>query len=154
MREIKNQVAAIAATMPATRVSAPPAPSEATAMRSVHQSGEIDFPDVVNISRPKNALKVAMVTMIEMIRKPAIRGCVNAAERYSEGSREQETDNPIASADCVQRQRGEMLTDGGVVVQQRRQISGSEKSGQAKPRYNIKAARTPSRRTSPSWVRK
>ena len=41
VREIKNQVAVIAATMPATgRVSAPPAPSETTATRSVHQSGK------------------------------------------------------------------------------------------------------------------
>ena len=80
------------------------------------------------------------------------QGCVNAAERYSEGSREQEAEKPIASADRVQRQRGEVLCDrradgegnvdaagdqdhqqsdgpnhvDGVVVQQRRQISGGE----------------------------
>ena len=80
------------------------------------------------------------------------QGCVDAAEGDSEGSREQEAENPIASADRVQRQRGEVLRDrradgernvdaagdqdhhqsdrpndvDGVVVQQRREISGAE----------------------------
>ena len=80
------------------------------------------------------------------------QGGVDAANGYSESSREQQAEDPIASADCVQGERCEVLRDRGrdgegdidaasdqdnqqsdgpndvdrVVVHQRRKISGAE----------------------------